>query len=61
MNTTMVDVTDFPDIRASDEVVLFGQQGNESIKQSDLEEYNGALLADVYTMWGNSNPKVAVR
>ncbi len=61
MNTTMVDVTDFPDIRASDEVVLFGQQGNESVKQSDLEEYNGALLADVYTMWGNSNPKIAIR
>jgi len=61
MNTTMVDVTDFPDIRANDEVVLFGQQGAESVKQSDLEEYNGALLADVYTMWGNSNPKVLVR
>ena len=61
MNTTMVDVTDFPDIRASDEVVLFGQQGSESVKQSDLEDYNGALLADVYTMWGNSNPKIAVR
>ena len=61
MNTTMVDVTDFPDIHASDEVVLFGQQGNETVKQSDLEEYNGALLADVYTMWGNSNPKIAVR
>lgn len=61
MNTTMVDVTDFPDIRANDEVVLFGQQGVESVKQSDLEEYNGPLLADVYTMWGNSNPKVLVR
>ncbi|WP_281070030.1 alanine racemase [Acinetobacter zhairhuonensis] len=61
MNTTMVDVTDFPDIRANDEVVLFGQQGNQSVKQSDLEDYNGALLADVYTMWGNSNPKIAVR
>ncbi|AYA02387.1 alanine racemase [Acinetobacter sp. WCHAc010034] len=61
MNTTMVDVTDFPDIRANDEVVLFGRQGAEQVKQSDLEDYNGALLADVYTMWGNSNPKVAVR
>ena len=54
-------VTDFPDIRANDEVVLFGRQGAEQVKQSDLEDYNGALLADVYTMWGNSNPKVAVR
>lgn len=61
MNTTMVDVTDFPDIRAEDEVILFGRQGNAEVKQSDLEEYNGALLADVYTIWGNSNPKVAVR
>lgn len=61
MNTTMVDVTDFPDIRANDEVVLFGEQGGATVKQSDLEEYNGALLADVYTMWGNSNPKVVVR
>lgn len=61
MNTTMVDVTDFLDIRAEDEVILFGRQGNAEVKQSDLEEYNGALLADVYTIWGNSNPKVAVR
>mgnify|MGYP000709321547 FL=1 len=61
MNTSMVDVTDFPDIRANDEVVLFGEQGGAIVKQSDLEEYNGALLADVYTMWGNSNPKVVVK
>ena len=61
MNTSMVDVTDFPDIRSNDEVVLFGEQRGATVKQSDLEEYNGALLADVYTMWGNSNPKVIAR
>lgn len=60
MNTTMVDVTDFPDIEASDEVIIFGHQGALDVKQSDLEEYNGALFADIYTIWGNSNPKVAV-
>lgn len=57
MNTTMVDVTDFPDIQAGDEVVLFGKQGNAEVLQSDLEEYNGALLADLYTVWGNSNQR----
>ena len=57
MNTTMVDVTDFPDIKAGDEVVLYGKQGNEEVKQADLEEYNGALLADLYTVWGNSNQR----
>lgn len=58
MNTTMVDVTDFPDIRAGDEVVLFGKQGGAEITQSEIEDINGALLADLYTVWGNSNPRV---
>ena len=59
MNTTMVDVTDFPDIQAGDEAVLFGRQGNTEISQSEIEDINGALLADLYTVWGNSNPKLA--
>ncbi|MBN6709868.1 alanine racemase [Haemophilus haemoglobinophilus] len=57
MNTTMVDVTDFPDILEGDEVVIFGKQGNSEVLQSDIEDINGALLADLYTVWGNSNPK----
>ena len=57
MNTTMIDVTDFPDIKAGDAVVVYGKQGNEEVKQADVEEYNGALLADLYTVWGNSNQR----
>ena len=59
MNTTMIDVTDYPDITAGDEVVLFGKQGNGEITQGEIEEINDALLADLYTVWGNSNPKLA--
>lgn len=58
MNTTMVDVTDFPDILEGDEVVLFGRQDGGEITQAEIEDINGALLADLYTVWGNSNPKV---
>lgn len=58
MNTTMVDVTDFPDIQADDEVVIFGKQGGSEITQNEVEEINGALFADLYTVWGNSNPKL---
>ena len=58
MNTTMVDVTDYPDIVAGDEVVLYGKQGNAEISQGEIEDINGALLADLYTVWGNSNPKL---
>lgn len=59
MNTTMVDVTDFPDIRPGDEVVIFGSQEGAEITQAEIEEINDALLADLYTVWGNSNPRVA--
>lgn len=58
MNTTMVDITDFPDIQAGDEVVIYGKQGNQEITQAEIEDINGALLADLYTIWGNSNPKL---
>ena len=60
MNTLMVDVTDAPDVKSGDEVVLFGQQGKVEISQAEVEDINGALLADLYTVWGNSNPKVLI-
>lgn len=57
MNTTMVDITDYPDIVSGDEVVIYGTQGDQEISQAEIEDINGALLADLYTIWGNSNPK----
>lgn len=60
MNTLMVDVTDAPDVKSGDEVVLFGQQGKAQISQAEVEDINGALLADLYTVWGNSNPKILI-
>jgi alanine racemase len=50
MNTTMVDVTDIKGIKPGDEVVLFGRQGDAEVKQSDLEEYNGALGGHVHRL-----------
>ncbi|MCP3896296.1 alanine racemase [Moraxella sp.] len=58
MNTTMVDVTDFVnDVKIGDEVVIYGSQGEDRIRQAEIEEINDALLADLYTIWGNSNPR----
>ena len=59
MNTLMVDVTGIEGVKADDEVVLYGKQGKDEITQAELESINGALLADLYTVWGNSNPKIA--
>ena len=61
MNTTMVDVTNIQGVKPGDEVVLFGKQGAAEITQGELENANSALLADLYTVWGNSNPKILKR
>ena len=60
MNTLMVDVTDFPDVKNGNEVVLFGKQAGGEITLGEMEDINGALLADLYTVWGSSNPKILV-
>jgi len=58
MNSFMVDVTDIPGVKAGDEVVLFGKQGKAEITQSELEEIIGVFLAENYTVWSTSNPRV---
>lgn len=59
MNTTMVDITDIAHkVKAGDEVVIYGKQGDNAITQAEIEEINDALLADLYTIWGNSNPRL---
>jgi alanine racemase len=58
MNTIMADVTDLPDVRPGDEVVLYGRQGDDEITLTELQDVYGDLLAGVYTVWGNSNRKV---
>ncbi|WP_246542427.1 alanine racemase [Collimonas antrihumi] len=57
MNTTMIDVTDIHGVKPGDEVVLFGRQGAQEVTEGELEGLTGDLLADTYTMWGNSNPR----
>lgn len=61
MNTTMVDVTDIPGVQAGDEVVMFGKQGDAEITQAEVEQVTGVILADQYTVWGASNPKILRR
>lgn len=54
MNTFMVDVTDIPDVRIGDEVVLFGKQGNEEISQEEMEVILGEFLVGTYSLWSRS-------
>lgn len=61
MNTIMVDVTDFPDIRANDAVVLYGAQHDNSISEQEAEASNNTDITELNTIWGNSNHKVIVQ
>ncbi|MDC9595831.1 alanine racemase [Xenorhabdus anantnagensis] len=60
MNTAMVDVTDLPDVKAGDEVVIFGKQGNDEITQSDVQKWSDMHIAELSSIWGETNPKIAV-
>jgi alanine racemase len=47
MDQTILDVTDIPDVEIGDEVVLIGEQGNESITAYDLADAAGTIPYEV--------------
>ena len=57
MNTFMVDVTDFPDVKAGDEVVLFGAQGGDEITDTEIEKTSGMPFYELQVLWGKLNPR----
>jgi len=59
MNITMVDVTDYPDIQAGDEVVIYGKQGSNSITAKQITTWTGTNLLSQSMFWAASNPKIA--
>lgn len=59
MNITMVDVTDFPDIKTGDEVVIYGRQGNDEITATDIAKWSGTNLLSQSMFWAAANPKIA--
>lgn len=60
-NSTMIDITDIINKQAvniGDEVVIYGRQNDEQITQAEIESMNNASLADLYTIWSDSNPRI---
>lgn len=55
-NTFMVDVTDYQDIKAGDDVVLFGKQCGEEITQAEIEKGAGTILSETLGYIGSANP-----
>jgi len=51
MDAFMVDVTEIPETRMWDEVVLMGRQGNEEISVHDIARLKNSVSYDVLTSW----------
>jgi alanine racemase len=49
MNVCMVDVTDIPEVRLEDEVVLLGRQGEAEITAEELADFSGTINYEVTT------------
>lgn len=52
MDMCMIDVTDLPDVKAGDEVVLIGRQGNEEIRVEELASIAGTIPYEIFCSIG---------
>lgn len=57
MNAAMVDVTDIPDIKIGDQVVVIGRQGNQEVDINDLAEGSGTIAAELMMRFGRGIPR----
>jgi alanine racemase len=57
MNMCMVDVTGMEGVRAGDEAVLLGGQGEEVISAEDLADWMASISYEVLCLLGNNNQR----
>ncbi|MBI3979968.1 MAG: alanine racemase [Chloroflexi bacterium] len=49
MDQCVVDVTDLPDVRLDDEVVLIGRQGDAEVSATEVAEQAGTIAYEIFT------------
>jgi len=59
MNLCMADVSHVPDVQAGDEVVLLGNQGDETITPEMLADHLGTIAYEVLTLPGDTWDRVS--
>jgi alanine racemase len=60
MNMTLADVTDIPEVRPGDEVVLLGTDGDEAVSAEQMAAWIGTINYEVTTRIAESVPRLAV-
>ncbi len=58
MNMIMADVTDIPNVKLEDEVVLIGAQGKERITAEEMAENSGTINYEVTTRINERTPRI---
>lgn len=60
MDQSVIDVTEIPGVAPGDEVILLGQQGNDTITSDDHATATGTIPWEVFTRIGSRVPRKSV-
>lgn len=61
MDQCMVDVTDVPDVKVGDEVIIIGTDGKNTILADDIAKATGTINYEIVCAFGQRLPKVYVK
>ncbi|MFR0903687.1 MAG: alanine racemase, partial [Anaerovoracaceae bacterium] len=61
MDQCMVDVTDVPDVKVGDEVIVMGTDGKNTILADDIAKATGTISYEIVCAFGQRLPKVYVK
>lgn len=61
MDQCMIDVTDVPNVKMGDEVIIMGSDGKNTILADDIAEATGTINYEIVCAFGQRLPKVYVR
>jgi len=61
MDQCMVDVTDVPDVKVGDEVIIMGTDGKNTILAEDIAKATGTISYEIVCAFGQRLPKVYVK
>lgn len=61
MDQCMVDVTDVPNVKIGDEVIIMGSDGKNTILADDIAEATGTINYEITCAFGQRLPKVYVK
>ena len=57
----MIDLTDVPDVKVGDEVIIMGSDGVNEISADDIAEATGTINYEILCAFGQRLPKVYVK